>query len=184
MHKCSHMRFAALLCALALPLSAAAQEAPAPPTGTSDLSYGLRQSANPVVGQEDRRLVLEAASSGHRRHRYGWRHWRRNRVRLAAGHERGFTMPRPWSTYRRYWSLEGEAGRRSLSKRTADRGVRRSARHGPSRLLRHRQRRRPGQSICLPATRNHARHAWMDPSASRRSTGRQRRGIHARARYG
>ena len=113
------MKFAALLCALALPLSAAAQEAPTPtppeapaasPTDFDNLpipSWGKKiadsfsKPLHPVIGG--------IATGG------------------GIGVGIGYNTPRDktWfhdakamATYRRYWSLEGEAGRRSLSKRT------------------------------------------------------------------
>ena len=103
-----------------LPLSAAAQEAQTPRH-----SDDVRKSAGPRMGQGDRRFVLQAASS---------RHWRR-RVGGGLGVGVGYDSPRGhalvsrrqkrWSTVRRYWSLEGEVGRRSLVEALADR--RRSA---------------------------------------------------------
>ena len=156
MHECGHMKFAALLCALALPLSAAAQEAQTP---TSPADFG--KPADPVVGQDNRRLFLEAASSGHRRRRIGRRTRRRDRLRLACGQTPGIRTAEAMVTYRRYWSLEGEIGRRSLSKRSQVGGVRRSAAHGPARLLRHRSGFRPRRPRRFPAARNDGRHARM-----------------------
>ena len=57
-------------------------------------------------------------------------------------------------TLRRYWSLEGEVGRRSVSKRSQIGGVRRSARHGTARLLRHRAGHASSTIERLPAARN------------------------------
>ena len=85
-------------------------------------------------------------------------------------------------TVRRYWSLEGEVGRRSLSKRSQI-GAFGAVRHmgrldyfgiGPDTDLR--------RSSRLPAARNDVRHARMVPRRSRRPSRRQRRGIHARSR--
>ena len=85
-------------------------------------------------------------------------------------------------TVRRYWSLEGEVGRRSLSKRSQIARVRRRAPHGQARLFRHRPENSFRRSIRIPSARNDIRYARMVPRGSRRASGRQHCGIHARSR--
>ena len=86
-------------------------------------------------------------------------------------------------TLRRYWLLEGEVGRRSLSKRSQIGGVRRSASHGPARLLRHRAGHRSStiESAFRLRETTFGTRGWFRP-VSCRPAGRQRRGIYARSR--
>ena len=105
------MKFAALFCVLALPLSAAAQEAqtassdtleklPVPAWGKA-IADSFSKPLHPVIGG--------VATGGGIGAGIGY-----DSPRDASWFQNGKAM----ATYRRYWSLEGEAGRRYASKRS------------------------------------------------------------------
>ena len=168
-----------LLCAVLLPLSAAAQTPDVPATEKTSEALGdlpVPSWAKSILDSFDKPLhpVIGGVASG-------------GGMAAGVGYESPaqvgwFREGEALFSIRRYWSVAGEIGKRARVEAIAIRRIRRPASHGPARFLWNRIRNELRGSVGIPTSRIHLRRARMDPS--RLSCPPWWKRVHVHARFG